>query len=158
MDIYLTQLRTLQSSWKNLGTKDIHGGLLSLTECHFTLLFKVQLGNNPERSEIEFIPTYTHPTLGYAGVYWGGGRKAAERSSRKLSAHSRKPWFTEEPASHMPTAWMTFSPASLDLDKDEACQSLFRLFTHILFQSAAEIKWVWTDILEIKLLLKDQSR
>lgn len=53
---------------------------------------------------------------------------------------------------------MTFSPACLDLDKDEACQSLFHLFTHILFHSAAEIKWVWTDILEIKLLLKDQSR
>lgn len=34
-----------------------------LTGCHFTLLSKVQLENNPERSEIEFIPTYTHPPL-----------------------------------------------------------------------------------------------
>lgn len=39
------------------------GGLLSPTGYHFTLLSKVQLENNSERSEIEFIPTYTHPPL-----------------------------------------------------------------------------------------------
>lgn len=92
---------------------------------------------------MELIPTYTHPTLGYAEGYWGGGGEAGGGEGALGSFHLtlESHDLTEEPMLHPTTmAWATFTPACLDLGKDEASHSLFYLFIHMLFQSTAENK------------------